>query len=1180
VICERCGADNRAGRRFCRACGAGLAASCPSCGTPAEPGDRFCGSCGAELSAEEGAAGAGATPATLGGAGPAVGPTERRVVSVLFADLVGFTALSDDRDPEAVREFLDRYFGLARERIGRYGGTIEKFIGDAVMAVWGTPITHEDDAERAVRAALDLADAVAGLTAPDGTPIAVRAAVLTGEAAVAVGADGQGMVAGDLVNTASRLQAVAPPGGVLVGEATVRASEQAIVYEAAGETVLRGKSAPVEAWRAVRVVAGRKGAGRSGRLEPPFVGRDDELRLLKELFHATARERRPRLVSVTGIAGIGKSRLAWELEKYIDGLVETVFWHQGRSPAYGEGLAFWALAEMVRGRARIAESDDAATATERLRASLAEHIPDAEERAWVEPRLAALLGLAPTPGGGTEELYAAWRTLFERLADRDPTILVFEDIHWADPGLIDFIEALLSGSRNRPIFVVTLARPELLERRPTWGAGLRNFSSLELDPLAPGEMDLLLLGIVPGIPPEAIRAIRDRAEGVPLYAVETVRMLLDQGRLTETDGRYRLSGELGALAVPDTLTGLLGARLDALPERERRLVTDAAVLGQSFTLGSLVDVSGLPEAEVRTALDALIRSELVYVDDDPRSPERGQYEFVQGLLREVAYGRLSRRERFARHLAAGAHFQLRDDPDLAGVLASHLLEAVRAEPDDAAGQGVTDRARTALLAAADRARSLHANERALGYLADAAAITSDPEARMGILEITASVGSNLQRGQVAEDLAREVLAWHRERGDRDGISRSLTRLGGVLLGRGNPQAAADELAAGLGELGAAGEDDPATARLGAELARAQMMCGRLRETSAALDRVLPIAERIDARETIAELLATRGWVVAASGRLQEALAILRGSLAFAEREGFTNAMFRSRMNLSSYLSEEDPREAFRIAFDGVEIALRRGYDGWASSLLGNAAECALVVGEWTVVSEQADRLAETAGDWPWGAAPNVARAILAAYRGDDRSAAARLDEVRAVTAGSADPQIRSAVLETEARIDLAAGRLEDALTKLGAAREVIGETGGGNSAFHVAIRAAVWARDPAALEHVLADARREARPGRWVRTELDVGAAASAALDGRSAEAEAIYERAIESLRALRADFQLAQALADRAILLPDRPGAAADAAEARAILEPLGARPFLAHLPDVDVPPAVAEAAEVEEHA
>ena len=337
-------------------------------------------------------------PTVPGSAGrPGAGPTERRVVSVLFADLVGFTALSDDRDPEAVREFLDGYFALARERIGRYGGTIEKFIGDAVMAVWGTPVAHEDDAERAVRAALDLLDAVGGLRAPDGSAIAVRRRVLTGEAAVAIGADGQAMVAGDLVNTASRLQSVAPPGSVLVGEATVHASESAIVYEPAGDHLLRGKELPVVAWRAVRVVAGRAGFGRTARLEAPFVGRDDELRLLKELLHATTRDRRARLVSVLGIAGIGKSRLAWELEKYIDGLVEVVYWHQGRSPAYGDGVAFWALGEMVRGRARIAESDPPEVARAKLAAMAEDYLPDPDERARVEPRLAALLGLATSP---------------------------------------------------------------------------------------------------------------------------------------------------------------------------------------------------------------------------------------------------------------------------------------------------------------------------------------------------------------------------------------------------------------------------------------------------------------------------------------------------------------------------------------------------------------------------------------------------------------------------------------------------------------------------------------------------------------------------------------------------------------------------------------------------------------
>ena len=576
------------------------------------------------------------------------GPTQRRLVSVLFVDLVGFTALSDDRDPEAVREFLDRYFTIAREQIGRYGGTIEKFIGDAVMAVWGTPVAHEDDAERAVRAAVDLLDAVHHLQTPDGSPLEARAAVMTGEAAVTVSPEGQGMVAGDLVNTASRLQSVAPPGTVLAGEATVRASESAIVYEPVGEQSLRGKSLPVPAWQAVRIVAGRGGYGRTARLEAPFVGRDNELRLLKELLHTMSRDRRARLVSVLGIAGIGKSRLAWELEKYIDGLVELVYWHQGRSPAYGEGIAFWALAEMVRGRARIAESDPVEVARAKLAEMTAEYLVDPDERSRIEPQLATLLGLGGTAAGSSEELTAAWRTLFERIADRGPTVLVFEDLQWADPGLIDFIEGLLTSARNRPIMVLVLARPDFIDERPTFGATVRNHTRLDLTPLHDEEMDLLLLGLVPGIPPAALRAIRDRAAGIPLYAVETVRMLLDQGSLTESEGRFRLAGDLGQLAVPDSLQSLLGARLDALDAPSRELVGVAGVLGVSFTIDGLVGLLKQAPSEVERTLERLIDREVVLLDDDPISPERGQYRFVQGVLREVAYGRLSRRDRMAR----------------------------------------------------------------------------------------------------------------------------------------------------------------------------------------------------------------------------------------------------------------------------------------------------------------------------------------------------------------------------------------------------------------------------------------------------------------------------------------------------------------------------------------------------
>jgi class 3 adenylate cyclase len=299
MFCPECGTENREGRKFCSECGRALAALCPACGTTNEPGDSFCGECGAALKA--------AAPAVVPVAREAPA-SERRLVSVLFADLVGFTTIAEARDSEEARELLSRYSELARTLIKRYGGTVEKFIGDAVMAVWGTPTTTEDDAERAVRAALDLVASV-----PELDPaLQARAGVLTGEATVTIGAEGEGMVAGDLVNTASRIQTAAEPGTVLVGDATRRSTEQAIVYESAGEHELKGKAEQVALWRALRVVSARGGSLKSAGLEPPFVGRDRELKLIKDIFHGCATEKRAHLVSVTGIAGHGKSRLVWE----------------------------------------------------------------------------------------------------------------------------------------------------------------------------------------------------------------------------------------------------------------------------------------------------------------------------------------------------------------------------------------------------------------------------------------------------------------------------------------------------------------------------------------------------------------------------------------------------------------------------------------------------------------------------------------------------------------------------------------------------------------------------------------------------------------------------------------------------------------------------------------------------
>jgi len=392
VQCATCGTENRTGSRFCDNCGAPLASNCPACGEPNRSDARFCASCGATLAA--GAPAAAATqPATA----------ERRLVSVLFTDLVGFTTIAEDRDPEAVRELLSRYFDTATEIVQLHGGTVEKFIGDAVMAVWGTPIAHEDDAERAVRTALVLVDAVAALH----PGLQARGGVLTGEVAVTLGATNQGMVAGDLVNTAARLQGVAEAGTVLVGETTRRAAERAIVFEPLGDQSLKGKTSPVPAWRALRVVAQRGGQGRADGLEPPFVGRDEELRQLKDVLHAVGRERRPRLVSITGPGGIGKSRLVWELEKYVDGVAETIYWHRGRSPSYGEGIAFWALGEMVRRRARLTEDDDEATTRERITTTLEEYVGDASERERIGPALLTLLGVEEAPAGGRDALFPA-----------------------------------------------------------------------------------------------------------------------------------------------------------------------------------------------------------------------------------------------------------------------------------------------------------------------------------------------------------------------------------------------------------------------------------------------------------------------------------------------------------------------------------------------------------------------------------------------------------------------------------------------------------------------------------------------------------------------------------------------------------------------------------------------------
>ncbi len=1151
--CASCGTANEAGRKFCIECGARLAAACPSCGTPNPSGGKFCGECGAALAA--GAPSAGAAPTASGDAAPTV--AERRLVSVLFADLVGFTTISESRDAEDVRELLDGYFGTCREIIGRYGGTIEKFIGDAVMAVWGTPVAQEDDAERAVRAALDLVDAVRRIGEGAAVPgLALRAGVLTGEAAVTIGASNMGMVAGDLVNTASRLQSVAAPGSVLVGDSTRHASAEAIAYEEAGEHLLKGKELPIAAWRAVRVVAQRGGVGRSEQLEAPFVGRSAELQLIKDFYHGTARERGVRLVSVIGQAGIGKSRLAWEFLKYIDGVTETVYWHQGRSPSYGEGITFWALGEMVRMRLGVGEGDPDASVRDRLGAVLEEFVVDAEERTTLAGPLLQLLGIEERPGTERGELFVAWRTFFERIAEKAPVVLVFEDLQWADEGLIDFIEDLLAWSRARPIYVITLSRPELLDRRPTWGAGQRSFTSIGIEPLADAEMTELLSGLVPGLPDSAVRTIVMRAEGIPLYAVETVRMLLNDGRLTHTNGTYQPVGDLTDLAVPETLHALIAARLDGLDATDRSLLQDASVLGLSFDADALTAMTAATASEVDDRLRHLAQRELIVLDDDPRSPERGQYRFVQGLIKEVAYGTLARRDRRTRHLSAARHFETLGDDELAGVLAQHYIEAYRAQPDGDEGAAVAAQARVALRGAAARARGLGSHARALTYIDMAIEVTSDPADEL-VLRLDAAVAAtdagkldaSIEQLERAIELATEI-------GDHGARRRAIGFLGNVLV-EGHQERGNRLVAEALAEPGLSVDDEGYV-----DLAEAQtklaMRTNRHAEAVELADRALPAAEARDLAELTVELLITRGVALVNIDRRIESVATLTGAVAMAERLNLPNSVLRGLVNLGYALEPEDPAEGHRVSREGIEKARRWGQRWAVRYLIGNASDGAIAIGEWDWALQQIrDELEQDQepAELLWFG--SIEAQILAS-RGEPTED--RIKQVVALAAEYDDQQYTGTAILAQWAQMMAVSRYDEviALCRTAIAWNSQGAT---DSAPPVAARAALRTGDADALRE-MRDAFAGARRGRRTDAERAAITASLAAVEGRRPEARAGYFEAMRRFRELDLSWIVALVGLDAVVAEVLEPAERQRvAAESRAIMERLGARPYLAQL-------------------
>jgi class 3 adenylate cyclase len=1097
VICSNCGTENE-GNRFCTECGHTLVAACPVCATVNAPAAKFCGNCGTSL---EHASQAGA-PAGNPVPTPA-GVAERRLVSVLFNDLVGFTSLSEGRDAEETRELLSHYFDAAREIVERYGGTIEKFIGDAVMAVWGTPTAHEDDAERAVRAALDLVAAVARMEVA-GQPLQARAGVLTGEAAVSIGAQAQGMVAGDMVNTASRLQSVAPPGSVLVGEATHRATSDAIAYEEAGEQQLKGKQAPVPAWRAISVVARRGGEGRAAGLEPPFVGRDDELSLLKDLFHATAREQKPRLVTAVGQAGIGKSRLAWEFEKYLDGVVETAFWHEGRSPAYGEGISYWALAEMIRGRAGIAEGDDPATARDKVSQMVVQYVPDEVEQRGVEPRLAGLLGLEALPAEGREQLFTAWRTFFERMAQQQTVILVFWDLQWADQGLLDFIEYLLAWARTSPIFVIAEARPELLDRRPEWGRNARSATTINLEPLTDAEMGNLLRGLVPGLPEQASLAIIGRAEGIPLYAVETLRMLIDRGALQPDGDRYRLATQLPELIVPETLHALIAARLDALDAEARSVVTSASVLGLSFTLEALEAVVSLAGSVLRECLERLSRLQLLMLDVDLLSPERGQHKFVQALVREVAYQSLSKRDRRAKHVAAARYFESLGEDELSGVLATHYLDAYNATPPGPEADALAAQARVALRAAAERAASLHSQRAALAYLDQALTVTSDPKEQAALHERAATAAWVAGRQSEALSHARAAEAIHTEAGDRIGILRARTIQATAHLASHGDRPAIALLRQALDDVSDL-EPTRETAEAQAQLARALMLAGSP-ESMEWADRVLSSRQVAD-EGLIVETLITKGSALMSAGAWLESEVTLRGAMEVADRLSDLSASLRSRNNLRVTVEWTSIDAALQLDREGYDLARRYGLSTWLVLNIGAALFDSLEIGAWDDWFDEVRAEVNDASVWYKGWF-RLEEAWRLAYRGEIGTAERALQENLAGEEIQNSAQAMAANSLLAAHIHMASGRWREAFdvakaawSDIDAMRNPMGQL------------AAVAAGDRGRLEEARASVTsRGAADPPFLRAIQDVGDALAAVLDERWDEARAAYLSAVAQL--------------------------------------------------------------------
>jgi class 3 adenylate cyclase len=867
---------------------------------------------------------------------------ERKVVSIVFADLVGFTSRAEALDPEDVEAMLRPFHDRLRSELERRGGTVEKVIGDAVMAVFGAPVAHEDDPERAVRAALAIRDWI-----QEEGELEVRVAVNTGEVLVSLepqpGAE-QGLVAGDVVNTASRLQTAAPVNGVLVGETTYNATSRVIEYRELSAVDAKGKASPVPVWEAIQARS-RYGADVSFEPRTALIGRERELDLLVNTLARVRDESAPQLLTLVGVPGIGKSRLVHELFASVEAQPDLIYWRQGRCLPYGEG-AFWALGEILKAHAGILEGESEDRASAKLQVVVDEAVPDAEEAEWVRSQLGPLLGLGDPGELGADrrtESFAAWRRFFEGLAELDPLVLVLEDLHWADDGLLDFVDYLVDWAGAVPLLVVATARPELLARRPGWGGGKPNATTISLSPLSKDETAKLLHELLDRavLSAEIQTRLLERAGGNPLYAEEFARIAAE--------------GADGDLPLPESVHGLIAARLDALAEEEKALLQDAAVVGKVFWPGALAAIGGSATRELEEPLHRLERRE--FIRRERRSSIEGdtQYSFAHTLVRDVAYGQIPRVDRAEKHQRAARWIESFGRPDdYAELRAHHYLSALEiARARGGATEELVRATRLALRDAGDRTASLNAFAAAARAYDGALELwpEDDPERpRLLLAAAAARFGDDVWDVDELTFARDGLLAV----GDVEGAAEAeLMRADGFWnLGRGDDVLPSMERARELAEELPLSESK---ARVYAGLFRLHWLGNRDEELAEQFERqALAMADELDLKEVRARILSASGSWRTVKGdpwgfdALEESIALFE-QLNSPEVQRPLNNVADGYYNLGDLAKAAEATRRMKEAwkrFGGIDFL--RWHDSQEVRLL-------YIDGRWDEVLKMADR---------------------------------------------------------------------------------------------------------------------------------------------------------------------------------------------------------------------------------